>query len=813
VDVIGALSGVRVIDVSKLPAGQYCGRILADLGATVVKLEAAPDGDSLREVSRSDPRRRHLFDSMNAGKQSVLLHPEDATSMRIVADLIDSADVLLVSPESGLAAPWGIDPSAVAARNAQLITCFLTPYGMTGPLAGQPGGEAVVQALSGTAFMTGEPGGPPYLTGAGLPHTLTGMQGALAIGQALLARETSGTGQLIDIAMLDVSFAMDCANNPMVASERGRFQPEPIGRFHYAETIGTYRGRDGYLVIEVWGEGPDSTWARLARAIGRPDLIDDPEFFDDQVRVSQWDRIVPMVESWLQSFPSDDAAIEALDAAKVVAGRILEPHEAILQPSVIARGVIREVVGRDGESIPIVATPYRMPASPTTIGRPPGLGEHTQEVLAEWLGDGHQRARAAAQMARPDGAGATSERPRALASVKVLELSAAVAGPYAARLFVDLGADVIKVERPPFGDMQRIFHPPDMAEGAAFAFTSAGKQSLCIDVSWPEGRQIVRELVPYVDVVLENSTPGTMEKLGFSYEALRELNPTLVYCSVSGFGQDGPWAGRRATDPAVQAWSGLAAMIGEPDGLPYENAAGFCDTTTATAAAIAATFALYHRRRTGVGQHVEVSLLETILAADCTTIPAVVASRGTYRPHRTGRIGHLGVTALLPVAGRFVVVEMDGSGAGGAWERVARMVGRPDLVEDARFAGEAARVVNRGDLLPILDAWSSGFADLEAALDACATASVSAAGVLTPWEAAQHPQLLARGMVRDVPAADGPAFPTIATPAHFSETPIQVGPAAQLGQHNREILSGVLGYPDARIDELEGAGILQSASR
>lgn len=382
----GPLAGISVVEVADLHAAQYCGRILADLGADVTKVEAAPLGDPVRIVSAHDSRRSHLFPSLNAGKQSLGLDPDASASIDLVRDLVGTSDVLLIGLSAGVEPPWSLDTTRMRTVNEGLVICVVSPFGMTGPLSGQSATDATLQALAGTAWMTGEPGGPPYPTAAGLSHTMTGMQAALAIGQALLARERSGRGDSIDLAMLDVVFGMDCAINPMVASERGAFRPEPIGRFHFAETIGIYRGTEGFIVIEVWGQGTDSTWARLARALDRPDLIDDPDFLNDQMRVLQWDTILPLVEGWVQSFHSDAEAIEALDAAQVVCGRILSPAAAVGLPPAVVRGFIRNVEQSGGGIVPVMATPYRMPGSPATVGRAPVFGEHGAEILGRRLG-------------------------------------------------------------------------------------------------------------------------------------------------------------------------------------------------------------------------------------------------------------------------------------------------------------------------------------------------------------------------------------------------------------------------------------------
>ncbi|MEA2623399.1 MAG: hypothetical protein QOH61_2309 [Chloroflexota bacterium] len=791
----GALDGVRVVEVADLLSGQWAGRILADLGAEVVKVEIGPDGDPLRQ--ERDVAHAHLFPVFNAGKQSLALDAADDAGARRVAEIARTADVLIVTALDERAG-W-LDVGQLERDNPGLVVCSVTPFGLTGPLAGRPASEAMIQAMSGVAYMNGEPGEAPYLAGAGFPHTMAGMHAALATIQALIYRDRTGLGQRLDVAMLDVAFGMDCETNPVVASERGRYRPQPIGRLSFSDTLGLYRGPEGWITVEVWGEGEDSMWGRLAMAMGRQDLLTDPDFATDSARIRNWDRWVEIIQGWLGTFPSDDAALETLTREKVVSGRVLEPWQTLDLPQVKARNIIRTVAAAGGGTTLVPATQYRFSDTPITVGPVPAVGGWEGE--AAWRSAGTENAPAAAR-----GDAGASDRP--MDGIVVLEMTQAVAGPYGPRLLADLGAEVIKVERPTGGDMMREYAAPGLEPWASFAFTSAGKKSLCVDVTDPRGREVILDLIPHVDVLIQNFTPGTMEKMGLSYDTLRVLNPRLVMSSVSGFGQDGPWRSVRATDPAMQSWTGVASMIGQPGETPYLDRSAPCDTLTATSSAIAVSAALYRRGRTGQGQHLDLSLMDTVFGSDCMTLPAVAASGGTYRPTRSGSIHHAGDSLAVRGPERFLVVQLDGAGSDSGLVRLLRGMGRDDLATDPRFTDPVERVRHGAELTGLVEAWLAACPTEAAALDALSGAGVLASPVLSSSDAVEHPQIAAREMVRDVAYPGGGRFMSIATPLRLSRTPIRVGATPLLGQHNDEVLLGRLGYGQERVDSLREAGLL-----
>ena len=396
---MGPLDGVRVLDVAGLLAGQYCTRIMADLGAEVIKIELGPAGDPLRATMGDGSQ---LFPYANAGKKSLCLKAPPSAALEVVEELSRQADVLVESFVPGLDDAWRGDYGGWQAANPRLIVGSVTPFGRTGPLRDHPGSEVMMQALAGTAFMTGEPGGPPFLTSNGFPYTMTGLHACIGIVQALLHRESTGRGQGLDVAMLDTVFALDCENVPFVSAERGRYLPEALGRSAFADTLAVYRAKEGYLVIEVWGRGPESMWGRLARAMDREELIADPRFVDDQARVRNMDQFRIIIEGWLARFDSDEAAISDLISNKVVSGRVLTPSQTIAHPQMHARRMVREFPQSDGSSLPIMATPYKFSRTPIDVGPPPMLGEHNREILGALLGYDDERIDQVSSRVSPD---------------------------------------------------------------------------------------------------------------------------------------------------------------------------------------------------------------------------------------------------------------------------------------------------------------------------------------------------------------------------------------------------------------------------
>ncbi|HXG42388.1 MAG TPA: CaiB/BaiF CoA-transferase family protein [Dehalococcoidia bacterium] len=398
-----------------------------------------------------------------------------------------------------------------------------------------------------------------------------------------------------------------------------------------------------------------------------------------------------------------------------------------------------------------------------------------------------------------------------LTGIKVLDFTRAVAGGFTTRLLCDMGARVIKIEAPEVGERIRYAGTDDVRVGRAmvpqmspmFIHSNAGKESICVDMARPGAVELLKRLVAQVDVVVENFTPHVMRKYGLTYNDLKAVRPDLVMCSITGFGQEGPLADHVAVDASIQAISGMAFLAGEADGYPVLAGNGIADTLSAVMAALAIVSALYHRALTGQGQYIDLSMMQAVLSVDCNATPIYAATRGDYHAQRDIRSHFLLVPwgVFKGPKGRYFAMLAD-------WTRLCQVMGRPELIEDPRFATNEARIKNKDLVHDIIEEFLQGFEDDEAAFQALIEGKVPAAPVLSPWEAIQHPQMQGRGAVRDVPYPGGVTIPTVATPLHFSATPIKVGRAPFVGEHNEKVLTELLGLPQDQIAALYDQGVL-----
>jgi crotonobetainyl-CoA:carnitine CoA-transferase CaiB-like acyl-CoA transferase len=378
----GPLAGVTVLELAALPAAQFTGRILADLGAAVIKVEP-PAGDPLRGDPAAEDSRDSRFALFNAGKMSLSLGT-GVLATHVLRDLASTVDVVVDSPTRAHGSPWDdfLDRQRVPTG---AIRCSVTPFGRTGPLAGRSADEATIQALCGNASMTGAVDGPPLLTPTGYPYSAAAIQACIAILDRLRRRDAGASlPELhIDVAMLDVMFSMDVENVPLVVAERGEYEPPRMGNQSEQDSLAVYRGRDGYIVMEVWGSGDASMWGRLAHVMERPELTRDQRFIDDEARAHAWDDLIVIVEGWLQGLPSDDVAVGLLHGAKIPAARILSARETLQLPYVVGRN---RIVPAGPGGPPVIAPPWTFSESPAEVGHAPRLGEHTVEVLRDHLG-------------------------------------------------------------------------------------------------------------------------------------------------------------------------------------------------------------------------------------------------------------------------------------------------------------------------------------------------------------------------------------------------------------------------------------------
>ncbi len=391
-----------------------------------------------------------------------------------------------------------------------------------------------------------------------------------------------------------------------------------------------------------------------------------------------------------------------------------------------------------------------------------------------------------------------------LAGVRVLDLTRVLAGPFCAMLLGDMGAEVVKIEEPGKGDDTRSWPPFVGGEATYFMSVNRNKKSVTLNLKAPEGRRILGALVKRSDVLLENFRPGTMEKLGFGYRALAKVNPRLVYCSISGFGESGPEAHRAGYDLIVQAESGLMDITGFADGPPVKVGTSIADLVAGMSAAHGVTLALLARARTRRGQKVEIAMLDAMAAL--LTYQAGIYFATGQRPVRRGN-AHPSIVPyeVFKAADAYLTL---GVANNSLWAKCCAALDRPDLARDGRFDTEAKRVQNRDTLIPLLNE-ILGARTVEEWLKRFEAAGIPAGRIRTVAEVCESEHLKARGMVVTLPHPKAKRVTVMGVPIRLHGTPGRAGAAPPvLGQHTDLVLRTLVGLSRAEIAGLRRKGAI-----
>jgi CoA:oxalate CoA-transferase len=398
------------------------------------------------------------------------------------------------------------------------------------------------------------------------------------------------------------------------------------------------------------------------------------------------------------------------------------------------------------------------------------------------------------------------KQPQMLEGFRVLDFTHYVAGPTCTRILGELGADVIKVERSLEGDHVR--HLGIVKDGmSSYYFQhNHGKRSLGIDVRKPRGKELLLATIPKIDVVVENFAPGVIAEMGFGYEALAAINPRLVMCSISAAGQSGPLSRRPGYDFIGSALAGVTDLLGEPDRAPIVPTMAIGDVSTGVSAAMAVGFALLSRERTGKGQYIDASLLDTYFHMQELYVPILSLRPGRYHPARSGSTHPAGSPCgVFKANGGYVMLIVQQH----EFPRLARAMGRPELVTDERFSTNGRRVKNKDALRELIEGWLANFPDRNSAIAVLDRERVPCAPVLKLEEAMEHPHLLSRKTIRRVSDPRLGEFEVPGMPVKFSDWPDRVAlKAARLGENNEDILREVLGFSDAEIAALYAQDVL-----
>ncbi len=404
----------------------------------------------------------------------------------------------------------------------------------------------------------------------------------------------------------------------------------------------------------------------------------------------------------------------------------------------------------------------------------------------------------------------------ALSHLRVLDLSRVLAGPWSGQILADLGAEVIEVERPGTGDDTRAWGPPflkdsrgdNTSEAAYYLSANRNKRSVTIDFTQPEGQRLVRELAAKSDIVIENFKVGGLASYGLDYESLRQINPQLIYCSITGFGQTGPYAKRAGYDFMIQGLGGLMSLTGRPEGEegagPVKVGVALTDILTGLYSTVAILAALAHRDQHGGGQHIDMALLDVQVA--CLANQAMNYLTTGTPPRRLGN-AHPNIVPYqdFPTAdGDFILTV----GNDGQFRKFAEVAGQPQWADDPRFATNKLRVANRAELIPLIRQ-ATVFKTTAEWVSQLEQAGVPCGPINDLAQMFADPQVKARGLAIDIPHPLAGSVPQVASPIRLSETPVEYRNAPPLlGEHTEQVLGDVLGLAAVDVQRLREAGVV-----
>src|SRR5258706_203854 len=406
--------------------------------------------------------------------------------------------------------------------------------------------------------------------------------------------------------------------------------------------------------------------------------------------------------------------------------------------------------------------------------------------------------------------------PRPLSHIRVLDLSRVLAGPWASQNLADLGAEVLKIERPGSGDDTRSWGPPfltdkdgkETRESAYFLSVNRGKKSVTLDIAKPEGQRIARALAGKCDVLLENYKVGGLAKYGLAYEDLRKINPRIIYCSITGFGQSGPSAHRPGYDFIFQGMGGLMSITGErdgePGGGPQKVGIAVTDVLAGMYASLAITAAIAHRERTGVGQHIDLALFDSVVAFGATQILTYFTSGKIPGRYGNAHANVVPYEAFATADGHVILAVGNDS----QFASFCKVAGRPELASDPRYSTMPGRIRNRGELIPLVREIMKRRASRDW-LEQLEAANLPFGPIKNYQEVFDDPQVRHRGLRVEIPHSTGVPSPTVASPMRFSETPVEYAvPPPLLGEHTREVLGELLGMRREELDQLAALKII-----
>ncbi|MBW1882516.1 MAG: CoA transferase [Deltaproteobacteria bacterium] len=783
-------ASIRILDLSSEIAGPYATKLFVDAGAEVVKVER-PGGDPLRSWSAShqdlaEGESGPLFQYLNAGKQSIVLDSKDALDRTRISALAARADILIEDWGAGGLEDAGFAPEAFLEANARLAIVRISPWGQQGPWASRPANDFTIQAATGSTQCRGFPEREPVSTGGRLSEWAAGTYAAVSALAAWRSARQTGDGQIADLSSFEV--ALSCLT--VFADIGSQFFGVPLERSIEIPSIEPTK--DGYIGFCTTTR---QQWVNFCSMLGHQEIAEDPRFLEPRDRFAHRDFIREMIHAWTLERTTEEI-LELCDTLRIPAtpignGRTLPGFDHFIQ---------RKIYQRSPEGFLQPRPPWRLESTEAAPLRPsPGLDQQRESILASLE-------KPAKPGPRIMGMG-TADLP--FAGLRIVDLTAFWAGPVATTLLADLGADVIKVESIQRPDGMRfagsVRNEASWEWSPVFHGANPGKRDITLRLDRKEGLDLLKRLIRDADIVIENFSVRVMPGFGLDADTLRALNPRIIFVRMPAFGLDGPWRDRAGFAMNVEQVSGLGWLTGYEDQPLVPR--GACDPIGGMHTLFAIGIALEERRRTGLGQLLEVALVEPGLNIAAEQVLEYSAF-GVLLGRSANKMPHAAPQGVFPSSTESQRVALSVT-TDEHWRALCQVLGADDLRDSNALSTHHGRFEAHDLLCERVAAWVASQTTAEAVQKLLA-GGVPAGPVINPHDLMPNPQLEARRFfqVMKHPHTGETRYPGF--PAHFSafERRLHHSPPPTLGQHNREILQGELGLDDAEIDRLEAGKII-----
>jgi crotonobetainyl-CoA:carnitine CoA-transferase CaiB-like acyl-CoA transferase len=769
----GPLDGLRVVDLTDL-RGALCSRILADLGADVIRVLGKEDG----QWTTSGAYR-------NANKRGIHVDVLGANGPSELRSFLAGADVLVENLDHDARSSAGLEPDVVASRNPHLVHVAMADFGLSGPLSRWRLEPLPALAASGTLHASGFPDRPPCWLPGHLAHDCASVYGAVGAVAAVMDRARTGHGQLVEVSVQEAALA---GTLPWSVVLQDYLKINPLlpasGNRNADGTYWVMPAKDGWVRTVI---GNAKQWRGFLSLLREPEVLEAPEWRDPVFRIMNGDVIRAIAQECLADRTRAELFDEAMQVGATL-GVIHSPNEFVAHPQARARGVFIDTRFPGLEGAPFVTPPVRLSATPASVRRAaPGASEGAQPWKARSV----------------DSPAPGVPRGPLLEGVRVVEFGMAAVVPELSLVLSELGADVIKIESETHLDVLRATGMGRINCGFAFNTECRGRRSVALNLDTEEGRRIALDLCGTADVVAENFRGGVLDDLGLGYEHVKKRNPSVVYVSSQGYGRDGPLGRASAYGPLNLGFVGLHVLWNHPD-VPYPcgTSLNHPDHVAGKLLAVGVLAALDHRRRTGEGQFVEMA--QTDVAAyllgdvylEAFLSGGEPVAQGNFNPHAFPH-------GVFPAEGddKWLAIAVPNDAS---WIRLCRALGWPEDGEETSLTG---RLANRADIEDRLAKWCSSRDAMDAARF-LQDRGVSAMAVLGPQDHLSDPHLRERDFIVQLHHPEVGDERQPGNPVRMSRLAQRTAASAPcLGAHTEEVLTQVLGFRSEDVHALVDEGV------